>query len=96
MRWAIGRPSAAVGRGTATRTLAYGVEDGVGGFASGVTGDVRPFVGGVTGEVGPLAGHAVTGVQGVAESVTPGYLRNAHASSRLPHAQYGQYGTYAL
>ena len=65
--------------------FAYGVVGDVDPFAHGVVGQVEPFAGDLTDTVrstgGPLAGHAVTGVQGVTESITPGYVQNAHLGS---------------
>src|SRR5439155_25711156 len=86
----------AQGVGGSATTLAYGVAGDVTPFAYGVVGDVDPFAHSVVGQVapfagdltdtvrstgGPLAGHAVTGVQGVTESITPGYVQNAHLGS---------------
>jgi hypothetical protein len=72
--------------------LAYGVAGDVQPFAYGVAGEVSPFAGGVAGQAeplaqdltgtvqaagGPLVHDAATGVQDVAESVTPTYLPGA-------------------
>ncbi|MDG9720909.1 hypothetical protein QC282_30790, partial [Streptomyces sp. DH24] len=109
------RPFAHSVGGSAT-TLAYGVTghaapftEGVAGQAGGAAGQAVPFAQDLTGTVrdaaGPLTRNAVTGAEGVAESVTPGYAHYAqgYAENLQGYAQDAQghttdlrYGSYGI
>lgn len=60
-------------------------------------GRVAPFDDDLTGTVrstaGPLAGHALTGVEGVAGSLTPGYAHHVMNAQDVRDVQNMQYGT---